>query len=142
MNEIQIIQQQLATEKLHFSEVAAACAAAIDSGRFTAGSEFATACAEYFAFAVGRFTCKSGAHGTGASTAPLRELTPGADASEACWREFLPAFNDGAARHFTAIDQLQSGNLPVTEWRALSRIDADAIITERARYKRVKASIP
>jgi hypothetical protein len=35
-----------------------------------------------------------------------------------------------------------SRNLPVTEWRTVSRIDADSIFAERTLYSRVKATIP
>ena len=51
-------------------------------------------------------------------------------------------FNEASARHFATIDALLTQNLPVTEWRARSGIDADSIFTERARYARVKATVP
>ena len=128
MNEIQIIQSQLATERLHFAEVANACAAALDTGTSAARSDFAAACADYFAFAVTRLAWNSSA--------------PGPDAPVDRWREFLRAFNDQATTHFGALEQLLGRNLPVPEWRALSRIDADSIFTERAFYGRVKATVP
>ena len=46
MNEIQIIQQQLATEQQHFAAASRACAAAIGQGTFRAGGEFAAALAQ------------------------------------------------------------------------------------------------
>ena len=128
MNEIQIIQKQLATEKLHFEEVANACAAALDKGSFAPGSDFALACADYFAFAVTRLAGN-----------PTPPAAPAAQASRQGWREFLLAFNDQAAKHFATLDELLTRNLPVTEWRARSRIDADSIYMERTRYARVKA---
>jgi hypothetical protein len=128
MNEIQIIQSQLATERLHFEEVAHACAAALDNGSLAARADFAAACADYFAFAVTRLAWSSGAR------------APSADAAEDRWREFLRAFNDQAAKHFGSLDALLTRNLPVSEWRALSKIDADSIFTERAYYGRVKAA--
>lgn len=128
MNEIQIIQSQLATEQLHFKEVANACAAALDAGNFAARDDFAAACAAYFAFAVTRLP--------GISSAPQ------AQAPDAEWREFLRVFNTRSTQHFAAIDALLTRSLPVTEWRARSRIDADSIVTERARYERVKAAAP
>src|ERR1700730_3810165 len=128
MNEIQIIHSQLATERLHFAEVANACAAALDDGRFAARSEFAAACADYFAFAVTRLACNSRA--------------PAPDAPADRWHDFLRAFNDQAAKHFGALDELLTRNLPVTQWRALSKIDADSIFTERAYFGRVKATLP
>ncbi|MFL6602322.1 MAG: hypothetical protein ACJ8R9_13445 [Steroidobacteraceae bacterium] len=128
MNEIQIIQSQLATERLHFAEVADACAAALDTGTFAARREFAAACADYFAFAATRLAWSSS--------------PPGPDASAERWREFLRACKDQAATHFGALEQLLGRNLPVSEWRAISRIDADSIFTERACYARVKATVP
>lgn len=125
MNEIQIIQKQLATERLHFAEVANACAAALGSA---SRSDFVTACADYLAFAVTRLAWSFKA--------------PAADAGEERWREFLRAFDEQAAKHFAAVDALLTRNLPVSEWRALSRIDADSIFTERALYERVKATVP
>jgi hypothetical protein len=126
MNEIQIIQNQLATERLHFVEVANACAAALGNGSFAARGDFAAACADYFAFAVTRLAWNSS--------------PPGPEAAADRWRDFLRAFNDQANRHFGALEELLSRNLPVSEWRALSRIDADSIFTERAYYGRVKAA--
>jgi hypothetical protein len=128
MNEIQIIQSQLATERLHFAEVADACAAALQSGAFAASRDFVAACADYFAFAAARVAWNSS--------------PPGPDAPVDRWREFLDAFNDRAAAHFGSLEQLLGRNLPVSEWRAISRIDADSIFTERAYYGRVKATVP
>src|SRR5438094_6764890 len=110
MNEIQIIQGQLATERLHFAAVANACAAALGNGSFAARSEFAAACADYFAFAATRIACSS--------------VAPGPDAPADRWHEFLRAFNEQATKHFGALDELLSRNLPVSECRALSKIDA------------------
>jgi hypothetical protein len=138
MNEIQIIQNQLATEQHHFSEVASACSAALDSGTCPPGSAFATACAEYFAFAVSRFApAVSGSPPDGSILS-----SPTAASDPEGWREFLRAFNDASRKHFAAVDELLTRNLPITEWRAVSRIDADTIFCERARYARVKATLP
>jgi hypothetical protein len=128
MNEIQIIQNQLATERLHFSEVATACAAALDSGKLAPGGDFARSCADYFAFAITRVP--------GISTSPL------ADASAERWREFLRSFNAQVSKHFAVMDDLVTRNLSVANWRARSRIDADTIVTERTLYTRVKATVP
>jgi hypothetical protein len=125
MNEIQIIQSQLATERLHFTEVAQVCAAALANGTFAGRSDFAAACADYFAFAVTRLGGNP--------------RVPGADAAADRWREFLRAFNEQATKHFGTLDALLTRNLPVSEWRALAKIDADSIFTERAFYGRVKA---
>ena len=124
MNEIQIIQRQLATERAHFAEVTQLCA---PNG--AGGSDFAAACTDYFAFAVTRFE------------PPVAErlaatLARGLNAA------FLGAFDESARNHFAKLDTLLTRNLPVTEWRAVSRIDADSIFAERARYARLKAALP
>jgi hypothetical protein len=124
MNEIQIIQKQLATERAHFAEVADACAE-----RLTAAGDFVTACTDYFAFAVTRFE-------------PQAARTLAAQLAAGLGPEFLRAFTAASRRHFETLDGLLARNLPVTEWRAASRIDADSIFAERARYSRVKATIP
>jgi hypothetical protein len=128
MNEIQIIQSQLASERLHFAEVAGSCAAALGNGSFAANRDLAAACADYFAFAVTRLAWNSTA--------------PSPDATAERWREFLRAFNEQAAKHFGSLDELLTRNLPVSEWRALAKIDADSIFTERTYYRRVKATTP
>ena len=129
MNEIQIIQKQLATERAHFAEVADACVGQQAGGRLTAAGDFVTACSDYFAFAVTRFEPQA-----------TRTLT--AQLAEGLGPEFLHAFIEASRRHFETLDGMLARNLPVTEWRAASRIDADSIFAERARYGRVKATIP
>jgi hypothetical protein len=122
MNEIQIIRKQLATERAHFAEVAQAC-----SQLQTARGDFVTACTDYFAFAVTRFE---------AAPELVAQLASGLSP------EFLAAFTEASCRHFEKLDAVLARNLPVTEWRAVSRIDADSIVAERVRYSRVKATIP
>lgn len=125
MNEIQIIQNQLATERAHFAEVARLCAA----GGVSGSSEFATACTDYFAFAVTRFDPTVAAR-------LAATLAGGLNAG------FLSEFDESAHAHFQKLDALLTRNVPVTEWRAVSRIDADSIFAERTRYARVKATLP
>jgi hypothetical protein len=180
MNEIQIIQKQLATERAHFDEVAQACAAwlrggghsadrlgahsrgvggadAANAGADRAGANaartpnaaaanagganaagargsnadgnFAAACADYFAFAVTRFDAPK-----------ARQLA--AQLAGGPRPEFLQVFTEASRQHFERLDAMLSRNLPVTEWRAVSRIDADSIFAERTLYSRVKATIP
>src|ERR1700712_4447036 len=117
MNEIQVIQQQLATERAHFSEVAAACAR--ESGD-TTGSDWISASSDYFAFALTRFE-------PAAAESLALTLARGLDA------DFVRAFTEAARVHFEKLDALLRRNAPVTEWRAVSRIDADSIFAERTR---------
>jgi hypothetical protein len=124
MNEIQIIQGQLATERAHFAEVIQLCA---PNG--ADGSELAAACTNYFAFAVTRFE------------PPVAERLA-ATLARGLNAEFLSAFEESARSHFAKLETLRTRNVPVTEWRAASRIDADSIFAERARYARIKAAHP
>jgi hypothetical protein len=128
MNEIQIIQGQLATERTHFAEVVAAGTRAQASGHSTA-DECVKACTAYFAFAVTRFEPDS-------ARALAAKLTLGLSP------DFLSAFADASRRHFATLDVMLTRQLPVTEWRAICRIDADSIFAERAHYSRVKAATP
>lgn len=129
MNEIQIIQKQLATERAHFEEVAQACANRLGADARSADDKFAAACADYFAFAVTRFEAPT-----------ARELAK--QLAGGPRREFLQAFAEASRKHFERLDAMLTRNLPVTEWRALSRIDADSIFAERTCYSRVKATLP
>lgn len=134
MNEIQLIRQQLATERLHFAEVSQACAAALASDKFAVGSNFANASADYLAFAASRLSA-------GSSAPPALEV-PASAATLERWRDFLAAFDARSRQHFETLDALAARNPLVTEWRAASRIDADSIFAERARYGRFKAAVP
>jgi hypothetical protein len=125
MNEIQIIQKQLASERAHFTEVAQLCAA----GGRGASAEFATACTDYLAFALTRFE-------PAVTERLAAALARGLDAG------FLSDFEQSSRAHFEKLDALLTRNAPVTEWRALARIDADSIVAERARYSRIKATLP
>jgi hypothetical protein len=137
MNEIQIIQGQLAAERLHFAEVAAACGGALDAALWSAGSEFTHACADYFAFASARFESAST---SAAKLASARAADPAANDSS--WRDFLKVFTGESQQHFAALDARLTRSAPVTQWRARSGIDADSIYAERALYERVKTTLP
>jgi hypothetical protein len=128
MNEIQIIQNQLRIEKLHFAEIAGVCSQALDQGRFATGGDFARACGDYFTFAAARVR--------GSPTPPAAEASTGQ------WREFLRAFTSAADKHFAPLEQPEAKGLLVTEWRARFPVDADSIVSERARYAGVKATMP
>ena len=127
MNEIQIIQKQLATEREHFTEVASLATAFVDEP--IPGAALLAAFTDYLAFAVTRFSPQ-------VAEALAAELAVGLDA------DFLRAFEAAVGAHYAKLDSLLARNLPVSEWRAISRIDADSIFAERARYSRVKTTIP
>jgi hypothetical protein len=137
MNEIQIIQQQLAIERLHFAEVANTFASSLDEATLPTLSEFTHACAEYFAFAVAHLgtDSKSGAKLTVARAAE-------ATGAVTAWRGFIREFNSDIAKHFSGLHGTLTPSAPITQWRALSRIDADSIFAERALYEQVRKTLP
>jgi hypothetical protein len=137
MNEIQIIQGQLATERLHFSQVAGACAGALEQALLTGGDEFSHACTDYFGLAVTRLE-------PGAKAAVRLEAARAADPASigSAWREFLQVFSGEIQQHFAGLDARLTRSAPVTQWRAMSKVDADTIFAERALYDRVKATLP
>jgi hypothetical protein len=142
MNEIQIIQKQLATERRHFTEVADAFAASLDTARAAVasigvdGTEFVRACADYFAFALARSE-------PGPGTEAISKLASArATATKSSWHDFLDAFNSDVRKRFALLDALAERNPSITQWRAVSRIDADSIFQERALYTRAKAALP
>jgi hypothetical protein len=108
---------------VHFAEVAQLSAA---SG--VSGADFVAACTDYFAFAITRF---EPAVAERLSAMLALGLTPG----------FLSEFEASARAHFQKLDALLTRTVPVTGWRAVSRIDADSIFAERTRYARVKATL-
>lgn len=135
MNELEIIRRQLATEEQHFAEVARACQAAIAGAAFEPGSGFARACAGYFAFAVARLDPDA--------NRSLESQLHAAQAVDAGrWREFLMAFESQSRRHFSGLGERLRPGVPVSEWRRISRIDADSIVAERARYAEITAALP
>jgi hypothetical protein len=154
MNEIRLLRDQLATERVHAGAVARACAAAHRNAptppagaALEALREAATA---HLALVLGSFDARDGA-----LTALGTELPPGASlgrealetlraragASER-W-EACAALVTGAwdARRI-AIESISARNSRVTDWRAFARIDADSIHRERALYERVRAALP
>ncbi|MGH8139678.1 MAG: hypothetical protein ACREVV_16005 [Steroidobacteraceae bacterium] len=139
MNELDIIQQQLATERRHFAEVAGACASALRSAGTAQGREFLQACDGYFHFALARLEANPG-HQALQRLATARET----DACEAGarWHEFLQFCSAAWRRRCDSLDAAFQDNLPVAQWRDLAGIDADSILAERALFARVKATLP
>jgi hypothetical protein len=158
MNEVELIHRQLATERLHFTAAANACAQVIKTQGASGSGEFLQMCAEYFAFALARLnpatgislgheqTCSTRQEGSAAVEEAARKLTLArSDTSTMAgerWGEFLQWFANELHVRFAPFEDLKSRNLPVAEWRAMSRIDADSVFTERARYRRIEETLP
>jgi hypothetical protein len=58
------------------------------------------------------------------------------------WAEFLQFFDGAWRTRRDALDQLFARHARITDWRAMSAIDADSIFDERNRYARVRATLP
>ena len=58
------------------------------------------------------------------------------------WREFAQFFNSVWSARRDAIDALLAANGRTTDWRLIAGIDADSILEERARYARVRTTLP
>ena len=158
MNELELIHRQLTTERLHFTAVANACAEVIKTRTATGGAQFLHSCAEYFAFAIGRLNPATGMSLEHEQTSRSLQQNPSTieaaaqkltlarnDASTTAgetWGQFLEWFANEVRVRFAGLEERKRRNLPVTEWRALSRIDADSIFTERALYRRVEETLP
>jgi len=143
VNETQIILAQLATERRHFAAVAAACEAALSKGGLSAPESFMTACLDYLTFAFRRLSSGASTAHAGDVTSRLAALrSRPAGRADSLWREVLSEFQAGSQARFTAIDAEIPRHPSVTEWRTLSRIDADVIVEERSRYDKVKATLP
>jgi hypothetical protein len=63
-------------------------------------------------------------------------------ANDSGWTDFLRLFSSAWSDRREEIDRLFERQAKVTDWRTVSGIDADSIVDERARYARVKATLP
>jgi hypothetical protein len=58
------------------------------------------------------------------------------------WTEFQQFFSGAWSARRDALDKLFTQQATVSDWRAVSVIDADSIFDERSRYARVRAALP
>ncbi len=165
MNELELIRNQLRAERSRAIEVAAAVAAAQAyrsvppaNGSAAAASaalpanDLRTAAIDYLVFVLTRFEERdqlvlerspsvslSGMPGASREALSRLEIALGSEAPQP-WGDFL-AFIDGPWRaRRDAFDAVLEGNPRVTDWRAVSFVDADSILDERARYARVQSA--
>lgn len=172
MNEVELIRAQLLLERQHAAAVSYALAAAAAQGeRFAAPSAFREASVDYLAWTLSRFEGREqilhdlvrnrfGAEEPlrnsfeaafalpGSSRETLAKLQavlhPAAPAAQSGsgWAEFLLFFDGVWSKRRDALDKLFAEQATVTDWRAVSSIDADSIFDERNRYARVRATLP
>jgi hypothetical protein len=86
---------------------------------------------------------------TGTSREALAKLEtalgspPGADSERlGRWADFQQFFAGAWSARRDALDKLFTQQATVSDWRAVSGIDADSIFDERSRYARVRAALP
>lgn len=165
MNEIQLIRDQLASERAHASAVARACAVA-------ARGEFAETCVEYLVRVLAWFEERDQRAGDLARSRPAEPAAGGALAEALArpgrsrealekleravaggsraaasdpsplWQEFARYFDGVWSARRDAIDDRLAEELRPAEWRAVAGIDADSILEERRRFARVCAALP
>jgi hypothetical protein len=69
--------------------------------------------------------------------------TPGADTERVGrWTDFRQFFAGAWSARRDTLDKLFAQQATVSEWRAVSGIDADSIFDERSRYARVRTALP
>jgi hypothetical protein len=166
MNEIELLRNQLATERRHVREVASACAAAHLSGPAAPGGAALAAlrgvCAEYLGCVLDWFDQRderlgelyarvpAGEAGRRALAAPdlsgrgheaLERLGRGGAAHER-WQAVAQFINGAWDARRDAIEAALAANLRVADWRTFARVDADSVCQERALYARVRAALP
>jgi hypothetical protein len=165
VNELQLIRNQLTAERNRAAELAAA----ITAPSAGTGSAFRQACVDYLVFVLTRFeerdqmladllrarfaesdatrkALQDALARPGASRQALTKLeaalggTSPAPPSGAQASEFAAYFDGPWRMRRDAIDSLQQAHLRVTDWRAVSFVDADSIVEERTRYSRVQSA--
>jgi hypothetical protein len=150
MNELELIRNQLRAERSRAIEVAAIVATAHAAG--ASGFALRQAAVDYLVLILTRFEERdqlllerspsvslSGMPGASREALSRLEIALGGEAPQP-WGDFL-AFIDGPWRaRRDAFDSVLEGNTRVPDWRAVSFVDADSILDERARYARVQSA--
>ena len=166
MNELQVIRTQLASERAHARAVANALAVA---GRGAAPQAFIKACVDYLAWILAGFeerdqrladllrdnpggldrpALEAALARDGRSHEALTRLAAAfadGDAEGAAgqrWQSFAQYFNDAWSARRSALEAALASLAGVSDWRAVSGIDADWILEERRRYAAIEAQRP
>jgi len=166
MNEIELLRNQLATERRHVRAITSACAAALVSAPSAPGEAaleaLCGACGEYLGCVLDWFDRRD------ARLAELYARRPSADAGSTVLaalnlpgrgrealeklraRDPAPESWQALARFIHgpwdarrgAIEALLASNQRVADWRVFGGVDADSVCHERALYARVRAALP
>jgi hypothetical protein len=166
MNEIELLRNQLATERLHVREVASACAAALAAGPQAQGDAaletLRGACGDYLALVLDWFDRRDARLGelyaqrppadagrtalaaldlAGRGREALEEMTALGPARES-WQALARFIHGPWDERRGAVEALLASNQRVADWRVFGGIDADSVCQERALYARVRAALP
>ena len=154
MNEIQLLREQLAAERRHVREVAAAGAAAhrlAPAGPDAAAlGRLERACCEYLGCVLGWFEERDArlrAHGaTTGGDAGRRALemlgTLAAHGEARAWEGLREIIHGPWDAQRSASAALLDSLAHVADWRTVAALDADSIYRERALYAQVRAALP
>jgi len=153
VNETQLIRAQLATERAHVREIAAACD---QPGDALARHDYLRSVLGWFAArderleqllrvpdrlgADARAALASALSDSGDSREALRRLPAPADGSAREWRQFAQFMTEAWDRRRQRLDALLAQQSAAATWRAIAGIDADSVLEERARYARARAA--
>lgn len=166
MNEIELLRNQLATERRRVREVASACAAAYRAEPATRDQEALAAlrgaCGAYLGCVLAWFdqrderlrelsaaqpaadagrTLEAALNLSGRGHEALARLAGDGPAGDS-WRA-LAGFIDGPwDSRRAAIEAALAADTRVEHWRAFGGIDADSVQHERALYARFRAALP
>jgi hypothetical protein len=172
MNEIELIRGQLLAERQHASAVAQACLLAVERehGSDAATGEFRAACVDYLVRVLAAFEERDqrladlmhaqrtfdvavrealeralALPGRGREALQRLEVAsakPAGPPAQDAWKRFVQYFNGPWCARREALDAQLATNHRVTDWRALSAIDADSVLEERRGYARVCGLVP
>jgi hypothetical protein len=151
MNELQLIQTQLALERRHAVEIAAECAGGAP------GAEFLKACGDYLERVLGwfaerdqRFMTLAQSLPEGSATAPCvpsgqsREALPllAAARSGGDWAPLSDFLCGPWSQRRAALEQWLAEAARIADWRTVSALTADVILSERELYARTRRLRP
>jgi len=153
VNEIQVIRTQLATERAHLCEIAAACE---EPGDRIARHDYLRHVLGWFAAreerleqllrvpdrlgAEARAALAGALAEAGSSSEALRRLPAASGGSAQEWRQFARFMADAWDSRRRRLDALLAQESAAATWRTVAGIDADTMLEERARYGRARAA--
>jgi hypothetical protein len=166
MDELAILRDQVAIERLHLAALKKACRAALQAGDDAAGlAETCRAATAYFLYSTRRLHAQDQAHclllrprvprtDTAShallddleqtlqrSRTALRDLEASVDpvAGTRAWLDFI---DDVLGKRRHRLEHLFREHYTIDDWRASACVDADSILEERERFAAARAAFP